>query len=276
MGCVNSYCDPHYELQVSPYIITQVNPDHKPYSLNRLTPGIDSASPRPNQGSEDRTNSSLVANAFGKTFYKAIIQVKLQAIKDGKLKKRVSDILFPIHRKFFIHSIYGSIEDTYQVGEIIGQGSSSTVRRCVHIDTKIERAIKTIAKNSLSESQRLTLHEETEILKSLDHPNIVKIIEVVEDDTKLNIVTELCSGGELFEKLMTFSSFSEQTAAKIMYQLLSGLIHIHENSILHRDLKPENIMFSTEDDIKIIDFSIAVRKQNLQPNGKTNGTVLQT
>jgi serine/threonine protein kinase len=203
------------------------------------------------------------------------IQQTLDAIQDLKLKQRVSDIIYPIFRKFFIHSIHGAVEDTYKIGDIIGQGSFSTVRKAMHYDTNTERAIKIIAKNSISETQKLTVNEETEVLKSFDHPNIIKIIEVIEDTTKVNIVTELCKGGELFEKIISSKTFSESTAAKIMFQILSGLIQIHEKGFIHRDIKPENILFTDSEslNLKIIDFGIAIRESALESDNKCRGSV---
>ena len=107
------------------------------------------------------------------------IQATLDAIQDLRLKQRVSDIIYPIFRKFFVHSCQGRLEDTYDVQEIIGQGSVSTVRRAIHFESSIERAVKIITKNSLTETQTLLVSSETEVLKTLDHPNIVKIILVI-------------------------------------------------------------------------------------------------
>ena len=203
------------------------------------------------------------------------IQATLDAIQDLRLKQRVSDIIYPIFRKFFVHSCQGRLEDTYDVQEIIGQGSVSTVRRAIHFESSIERAVKIITKNSLTETQTLLVSSETEVLKTLDHPNIVKIIEVVEDTTKMNIVTELCRGGELFDRIVKSKTFSENLAAKYMSQIFSALIHIHEQRIVHRDLKPENIVFESEDDdvLKIIDFGIAQKEQENKSSRRFNGTV---
>ena len=178
------------------------------------------------------------------------------------IKQRVSDILFPILRKVFIHSSNGVIEDTYKIHEILGQGSFSTVRRGTHIESKIDRAIKIITKNSISQSQQLLLVDEVETLKTLDHPNIISVVEIIEDTTKLNIVTEICTGGELFDRILNSQPFTENSAANFMYQILSGLIHIHSSGFIHRDLKPENILFlnnKPDSSLKIIDFGVSKR-----------------
>ena len=183
----------------------------------------------------------------------------ISAVKDFRIKKRITDIISPILKKVFIHSITCELRCKYDIKEIIGKGSFSVVRRATDLQSQVERAVKIIIKNNLDESQTQTIQNEVEILKSLDHPNIVRVTEIVEEVNKLCIVTELCTGGELFDKIVDLKYFDEKTAAKIMYQLLSGLIHIHKKGYIHMDLKPENIMFSdsTSDTIKIIDLGIA-------------------
>lgn len=97
-------------------------------------------------------------------------------------------------------------------------------------------------------------------LKKIDHPNVVKIYECFEDSTGYYIVTELCSGGELFDQIIS-RKFSEFEAAKLMRALLKCLNVIHLNNVVHRDLKPENIMLEENkdfDQIKLIDFGTSI------------------
>ena len=209
------------------------------------------------------------------TFIRENIQETLDAIKDLKLKQRVSDIIYPIFRRIFVHSVHGSVENTYQIQEILGQGGFSIVRRAVHLEQGQERAIKMISKTSINDSQLLEIQEETEILKGLDHPNIIRVIEIIEDTTKINIVTELCKGGELFERIVASRTFSENIAANYMYQILSGLIHIHMSGFIHKDLKPENIMFVEENEsyLKIIDFGISQKQGSSRSQKRVQGSV---
>lgn len=178
----------------------------------------------------------------------------------SSLEGRLSELFFPIRQQVFVHSSKGQIEETYKLGDIIGSGSFSSVRVASHLETRIDRAVKIIAKNVLTEDQTQNLVNEVDALKSFDHPNIIRIIEVVEDNYKLNIVTELCQGGELFDRIFKNHPFTENIAARYMYQLFSGLIHIHEKGFIHGDLKPENILLLTEEGeslLKIIDFGIS-------------------
>lgn len=216
-------------------------------------------------------HAGIVGNAIkdGIEMSNAIIMSQIAIVKDGlddaikcikdlKIQKRVNDIVFPVLRKVFVHSVTCEIEDKYQVFEILGKGSHSTVRRVKEKNTGIDRAAKIIVKGTINEHQTSNLISEIETLKSLDHQNIVRVIEIVEEVSKLSIITELCNGGELFDRIIKLESFDELKASKIMYQLLSGLIHIHQNGFIHRDLKPENLMFTDKDSetIKIIDFGI--------------------
>ena len=98
---------------------------------------------------------------------------------------------------------------------------------------------------------------EVGILKKLDHPNIIKIYEFYEDAKKFYIVTDLCIGGELFDKIIEMKQFNEIQAANIMNQIFSVISYCHKHDIVHRDLKPENVLFSSKDEnslIKVIDF----------------------
>ena len=208
-------------------------------------------------------------------FIRENIQQTLDAIQDLKLKQRVSDIIYPIFRKFFVHSLHGKIEESYEIKGILGQGGFSIVREGIHLESSQERAVKILTKNAIGETQLLLVTEEIEILKSLDHPNIIRVIEIIEDTTKINIVTELCKGGELFDRIINCRTFSENTAAKYIFQILSGLIHIHEKGYIHRDLKPENILFVDNDDdyLKIIDFGISQKEGMNIKSSKGIGSV---
>ena len=99
-----------------------------------------------------------------------------------------------------------------------------------------------------------------EILRQVDHPNIIKFHESYVDYRYIHIVMELAEGGELFDKIVKSKRFSESQAAQYMSKILSAIKHLHEHEICHRDLKPENFLFSdnTPDaEIKLIDFGLS-------------------
>lgn len=78
----------------------------------------------------------------------------------------------------------------------------------------------------------------------MDHPNIIRLFEVFEDEKDLYLVMELCTGGELFDRIIKSGHFSERYAASIMKQILSAVAYCHANDVMHRDLKPENVLYS--------------------------------
>ena len=92
------------------------------------------------------------------------------------------------------------------------------------------------------------LFNEINILRSLDHPNIVKMYEFFEDEKRYDIVTEICKGGELFDEIINRGKFTERDAAILMKQLLMCVNYCHKNNVVHRDLKPENILLEANKD----------------------------
>ena len=121
--------------------------------------------------------------------------------------------------------------------------------------------MKIIKFNSSSDNALSTIQKEINILKSLDHPNIIKVYEFFKTEKYIYIIDELCTGGELFDKIVDVKYFSESVAKNIMKQLFSAMAYCHEKGIIHRDLKPENILIESSEEkdkdyfhIKIIAF----------------------
>ena len=172
--------------------------------------------------------------------------------------------LLSVSSRLFINEIDYSPEKKYKLISNIGQGSYGNVYLAYNIYTNEKVAIKKIYKtlDIITESEIIN---EIDILKKLNHPDIVKILEFYKTETAYYIISEYCSGGELFEKAETH--LSENQIAVIFKQILSGLSYLHSNNIVHRDLKLENILISDKEyvpitgeeylDIKIIDFGNA-------------------
>ncbi|SOV81309.1 calcium-dependent protein kinase 5 [Plasmodium sp. gorilla clade G3] len=156
------------------------------------------------------------------------------------------------------------LSDVYEIDRYkLGKGSYGNVVKAVSKRTGQQRAIKIIEKKKIHNIERLK--REILIMKQMDHPNIIKLYEVYEDNEKLYLVLELCDGGELFDKIVKYGSFSEYEAYKIMKQIFSALYYCHSKNIMHRDLKPENILYvdKTEDSpIQIIDWGFASKCMN--------------
>lgn len=109
--------------------------------------------------------------------------------------------------------------------------------------------------------------QEIEILQQLDHPHVLKLYEYFEDSRNVYLVTEICRGGELFDRIIEAEFFSEKVASRIFKQILQSLNYCHSQGIAHRDLKPENFLFESkaEDaDLKIIDFGLSKIIRNPQ------------
>ena len=133
-------------------------------------------------------------------------------------------------------------------------------KKVMHKRFKLERAMKIIKKSSVDQEEREEMLKEVSILKSIDHPNIIKIYDLYEDDSFLYFVIEYCSGGELFDRIQKISTFSEKQAAKYIRQLLSAIAYLHNRNIVHRDLKAENLLFENESEnanLKLIDFGVS-------------------
>ena len=170
--------------------------------------------------------------------------------------------MLPIPASLFITYKPYTTESKYITISSIHSGAHSQIYKAHHLPTGQIRAIKLIHKQTPS-SKRVNLDcrlKETEILKRLSHPNILKCYEILEDESKYYIVTEYCEGGTLFDRLAKLNTFPEEEVAEIMFQLLSAVSYLHSSKIVHRDLRPENIFLlnsSGQLEIKIGDFSSA-------------------
>jgi calcium-dependent protein kinase len=138
-----------------------------------------------------------------------------------------------INKSNFISYKKHSIKRDYKIDKSIGSGAYGTVKIATHKLTGQTRAIK-VLKKSEQEEEKLFL--EVEILSKLSHPNIMQVYEFYEDSTIFYIVSEYCSGGELFDYLTKKVIFSEKEASHIMKQILSAVCYSHDNNIVHRYL----------------------------------------
>ncbi|NWI00215.1 DAPK3 kinase, partial [Tichodroma muraria] len=157
------------------------------------------------------------------------------------------------------------VEDFYEMGEELGSGQFAIVRKCRERKTGLEYAAKFIKKRRLSSSRRGVSREEIErevdILREIQHPNIITLHDIFENKTDVVLILELVSGGELFDFLAEKESLTEEEATQFLKQILDGVHYLHSKRIAHFDLKPENIMLLDKNvpnpRIKLIDFGIA-------------------
>ena len=149
--------------------------------------------------------------------------------------------------------------------KLLGSGSFATVKLVKNNYTGMIRAMKIIKKkknyyNSSDEDNDLDILNEINILKQIDHPNVVKIFEFYNSEDAFYLITEYCEGGELFKLISQKKILTEIQCAYIMYQVLSAIKYCHKMKIMHRDLKPENILIYKHNkekgffDVKICDF----------------------
>ena len=170
-----------------------------------------------------------------------------------------------ISNKLFIDETNDNPTKKYEILSKLGSGSFGSVYLARNKYTNEKVAMKQIKKSSANLLSDGEITDEIEILKNLDHPDIVRIIESFNTKNSYILITEYCEGGELFDQVK--NQLSETQIAVIFKQVLSGLAYLHSNNIVHRDLKLENILIheiekskQTGEDlfnIKIIDFGTA-------------------
>ena len=184
-----------------------------------------------------------------------------------------------------IISSSGDPEKDYKTINCIGEGDSSSVYLVKNVLTDEIRAMK-IIKKSIENRERNEeedkkedeeISNEIKILRSLDHPNVLKIFEFYSTKDSYSIITEFCPRGDLFQEIVDKGPFNETYCAFVIYQILSAINHCHSMNIIHRDLKPENVLIVDKDKnefprIKICDFSYSKMFEKGKVQRKTVGS----
>lgn len=194
------------------------------------------------------------------TVFEPVLSRSLSADRSPSIGKEPS-----IRRAHFIIDQPGMISDAYALEDVkLGEGSYGSVSRATHKATDMVRAIKTISKERLRTRTPATdrVKREIAIMKLIDHPGIIKLHETFADSKNIYLCMELCTGGELFGRIVQEGRFSESAAAGVMQQVLRSICYMHKHGICHRDLKPENFLLQTKDPlnqnvVKIIDFGLS-------------------
>ena len=168
------------------------------------------------------------------------------------------------NKEEFVGKVKGKLEDKYEIMKEIGSGGFS---RCLLVKNKTTGllfACKELPKKKLTDYEGLM--REVNLMIKLDHPNIIKLYEVYENDKYIYLIMELCTGGELFDRIVDNTEkgvqFTEKQAANLFKQMMSAINYCHKNGIVHRDLKPENLLYLNKDEnspIKVIDFGMSKR-----------------
>ncbi|KXS21789.1 Pkinase-domain-containing protein, partial [Gonapodya prolifera JEL478] len=159
----------------------------------------------------------------------------------------------------------------YQIGKTIGQGAFSKVKIGYHRETGAKVAIKIIDKKQVAEKARKAKQAqeerekrkkeaeeklEVQLLMRLDHPNIIKLFQVMENEDECYVVMEYAPGGELIDYIASRKHLSEKEARRFFRQIISAMDHCHSANVVHRDLKLENLLLSADRNILISDFGL--------------------
>uniref|UniRef100_H3CH10 Si:dkey-16p21.7 n=1 Tax=Tetraodon nigroviridis TaxID=99883 RepID=H3CH10_TETNG len=145
----------------------------------------------------------------------------------------------------------------YRLEKTLGKGQTGLVKLGVHCITGQKVAIKIVNREKLSESVLMKVEREIAILKLIEHPHVLKLYDVYENNKYLYLVLEHVSGGELFDYLVKKGRLTPKEARKFFRQIISALDFCHNHSICHRDLKPENLLLDEKNNIRIADFGMA-------------------
>ena len=155
----------------------------------------------------------------------------------------------------------------YEELSILGEGTYGLVKKvCLINNKKTIRAMKIISKKNILKGQSNKLFEEIEILRRLEHPNIMKIYEYFIDDKNIYIITEFCDQGDLLGKMKKLYSMSELVVKYLMSQILDALAYLHDNRVFHGDIKLENIMLYKTSRKKIKRFTVINKDLNSDVN----------
>lgn len=158
---------------------------------------------------------------------------------------------------------FSDVRSFYSFGRELGRGQFGVTYLVTHKETKQEFACKSIATRKLINQDDVEdVRREVQIMHHLTgHPHIVELKEVFEDRHYVNLIMELCAGGELFDRIIAKGHYSECTAASLCRQIVTVVHNCHSMGVMHRDLKPENFLFSSTDEnspLKATDFGLSV------------------
>lgn len=150
----------------------------------------------------------------------------------------------------------------YEVGRTIGQGTFAKVKFARNSVTGESVALKVLPKATILKHRMVDqIKREISIMKIVRHPNIVRLHEVLASRTKIYIILEFISGGELFDKIVHCGRLPENECRRYFQQLIDAVAHCHSKGVYHRDLKPENLLLDSYGDLKVSDFGLSALLQ---------------
>ncbi|KAL6983092.1 CBL-interacting serine/threonine-protein kinase 8 [Sarracenia purpurea var. burkii] len=146
----------------------------------------------------------------------------------------------------------------YEVGRTIGEGTFAKVKFAQNTETGESVAMKILDRSTILKHKMVDqIKREISIMKLVRHPNVVRLHEVLASRTKIYIILEFITGGELFDKIVHRGRLSEAESRRYFQQLIDGVDYCHSKGVYHRDLKPENLLLDSQGYLKISDFGLS-------------------
>ncbi|KAI0565303.1 Calcium-dependent protein kinase [Gracilaria domingensis] len=169
------------------------------------------------------------------------------------------------------------IDNFYELGHVLGEGSFATVRMACDVESRQQFAIKIIHKDMYKQEELQWLMREVKIMMNVQHANIVDTYDIFDSRDQLHLVIEYMAGGELFDIIADQGHLSEQSASIVMRDIIKGIEYLHDIGVVHCDIKPENILCKSKQwpyNVKLCDFGLAnfFDKHNNNSMTETIGT----
>lgn len=161
----------------------------------------------------------------------------------------------------------------YEMGRTIGEGTFAKVKFARNSETGEAVAIKILDKDKvLKHKMAEQIKREIATMKLIRHPHVVQLYEVLASKTKIFIVLEFVTGGELFDKIVNHGRMHEKEARKYFQQLINAVDYCHSRGVYHRDLKPENLLLDVNGNLKVSDFGLSALSQQVRDDGLLHTT----
>lgn len=156
----------------------------------------------------------------------------------------------------------------YELGKTLGEGTFAKVKFAKNVDTGDVVAVKILNRDHVLRHEMVEqIKREISTMKVINHPNVVKLHEVMASRTKIYMVLELVDGGELFDKIAKHGRLRENEARMYFQQLINAVDYCHSRGVYHRDLKPENLVLDSYGVLKVADFGLSAFSRQVHEDG---------
>ncbi|KAK1277373.1 CBL-interacting protein kinase 23 [Acorus gramineus] len=161
----------------------------------------------------------------------------------------------------------------YELGRTLGKGTFAKVKFARNVETGDSVAIKILDKDKVLRHKMIDqIKREISTMKLIRHPNVIRMYEVMASKTKIYIVLEFVTGGELFDKIASHGRLKEDEARRYFQQLINAVDYCHSRGVCHRDLKPENLLLDAYGVLKVSDFGLSALPQQVREDGLLHTT----